>query len=296
VVNALILGVIGWAQRLYGMKIHCVVVMSNHAHLFLSPENHEQLESFQRFLGSNLSREVGREQGWRGGIFRGRYSSVNVTDEEEAQVGRLQYLLAHGVKEGLVKRPQDWPGVHAARELAKGKRVISGGVWIDRTAYFHARKAYESNRRSKNRRVRLQAPRKIDYTQNVDVELSPIPCWAHFTTKQYREAVVDLIQAIRGQHRELIERVPADWKKRILRRDPQPRPDRTKRSTRPLCHAASKEAWQKFRQGFKEFVDAYMRASDLLRRGYLEAIELFPPGCHLPRLNEEFRSAVEAPS
>jgi REP element-mobilizing transposase RayT len=63
VVNALILGVLAMAQRLYGMQIHYVVVLSNHLHLLASPDSLEQLEAFQRFLGSNISKEVGREQG-----------------------------------------------------------------------------------------------------------------------------------------------------------------------------------------------------------------------------------------
>jgi hypothetical protein len=39
-------------------------------------------------------------------------SAIVVSDEEAAQVGRLRYILAHGVKENLVERVLDWPGVH----------------------------------------------------------------------------------------------------------------------------------------------------------------------------------------
>ena len=42
-------------------------------------------------------------------------------------MSRLAYLLAHGVKEGLVASPYDWPGVHCARALVEGKPV--SGRW-----------------------------------------------------------------------------------------------------------------------------------------------------------------------
>lgn len=44
-----------------------------------------------------------------------------------AQVGRLRFL-AHGVKEGLVGKVTEWPGVHAAE-----------GYWFDRTQEYAAR-------------------------------------------------------------------------------------------------------------------------------------------------------------
>ncbi len=40
-----------------------------------------------------------------------------VTDEEEAQVERLKYVLANGVKEDLVERVCEWLGVHSAESV-----------------------------------------------------------------------------------------------------------------------------------------------------------------------------------
>ncbi|REJ75180.1 MAG: hypothetical protein DWQ36_06430 [Acidobacteria bacterium] len=294
-VNALILGVVALAQQLYGMKIHYLVVMSNHLHLLITPDSLQQLERFQRFVGGNISKEVGKAQGWEGGIFRGRYSMVNVTDEVLAQAGRLKYLLAHGVKEGLVRRPQDWPGIHAVKQLIKGAMRIRGGQWIDRSGLFQATQGYESNPRAKNRRVRKKQPRRIDFTRKLDVVLSPIPCWEHLTSKEYRAAVLGLLHEIANDHGDLIQQVPDDWKKRILSRDPKPRPRKTKRSPRPLCHAATREAWLEFKERFSEYVSAYMSASALLRSGVLAALEHFPKGCHLPRLTGDLRLALERP-
>ena len=37
-----------------------------------------------------------------------------VTDEEAAQIERLAYILGQSVKENLVERVCQWPGVHCA--------------------------------------------------------------------------------------------------------------------------------------------------------------------------------------
>ena len=49
------------------------------------------------------------------------------------------------------------------------KGLGSGGVWIDRSALYHARQAYFGNRRPKNRRVQIEKPRPIDFTKSVAV-------------------------------------------------------------------------------------------------------------------------------
>ncbi len=66
-----------------------------------------------------------------------RYQAILVSDEEPAQVERLRYHLAHGVKEGLVARARDWPGIHCVREIQSGEPIP--GNWFDRTQEFAAR-------------------------------------------------------------------------------------------------------------------------------------------------------------
>lgn len=293
-VNAIVAGVLGKAQQRYHMEIHYFVVLSNHLHLYVTPESPQQLEAFQRFLASNLSKEIGALRGWRGGIFRSRYSAIHVTDEEEAQVARLVYLMAHGVKEGLVPRPQDWPGLQPLKELLRGQFRIHGGRWIQRSALYAADRAYRSNRKAKQPRLRKKPPRRIDFTEEVPVELTPIPCWAHLEPSQYAAALRELLSQIAHDHAELIATVPRDWKQRILQRDPIAEPARYKRSARPFCHAATPEAWWEFKRLYEDFRSAFRLASDLLRQGSLEAFALFPEGAFPPRLHQALRLQPEA--
>src|SRR5215210_1214603 len=58
-------------------------------------------------------------------------------NEEEAQIARLKYVLGNGVKEGLVEKVSQWPGVHCVRALVEGETVE--GYWFDRSQEYAAR-------------------------------------------------------------------------------------------------------------------------------------------------------------
>ncbi len=53
---------------------------------------------------------------WSGGFWERRYSAEPVLDDATL-VGRLRYVLAHGVKEGLVDRRAEWPGLTCLPQL-----------------------------------------------------------------------------------------------------------------------------------------------------------------------------------
>lgn len=125
-------GILARTQELYPVRLHAFVAMSNHLHLLASPDDAQQLAAFMRHVLTNLSKEAGRRHGWRGPLFQRRYHAIVVTDEEYAHVERLTYILRHGAKEGLVARPEEWPGPHCAKALRTGEPVR--GVWISRAA------------------------------------------------------------------------------------------------------------------------------------------------------------------
>ncbi len=50
---------------------------------------------------------LARSTGWRDKVYSRRYQAILVSDEQEAQVRRLVYILSHGCKKNRVARPQD---------------------------------------------------------------------------------------------------------------------------------------------------------------------------------------------
>jgi len=95
--NDVIRGVLARAARRAGLAVHAPVFLSNHYHLLVSVSDAQQLAAFTNYLNSNLAREAGRLVRWREKFWGRRFQAVIVSEEEEAQVGRLAYVLAQGV-------------------------------------------------------------------------------------------------------------------------------------------------------------------------------------------------------
>src|SRR5436305_5612169 len=164
--NEIIIGILARAKRMYEVKICGFAFASNHYHLLLRVDDAEQLADFMRNLKSKLALETNRLTGWSGTVFDRRYEMAVVTEEEAAQVEIFKYILAQGVKEQLVERIQDWPGVHSFGALVDGTPMT--GHWFDRSQEHAAR-------------VRGEEYSRFEYTTTETVILSKIPCWAHLS-------------------------------------------------------------------------------------------------------------------
>jgi REP element-mobilizing transposase RayT len=140
-VNEIVVGVLGRAQRKYPIHVCGYILASNHLHLLLDVVDAHQLSRFMRYVNSNLARKVGRLVGWHDRIWSRRYQAIVVSPEDAAQVERLRYILSHGVKENLVERVEQWPGVHCARSLLTGEPAE--GYWFDQTQEYAARRRGE---------------------------------------------------------------------------------------------------------------------------------------------------------
>jgi hypothetical protein len=216
-----------------------------------------------------LAREVNRLTDWKGPVFERRYEMTVVTNEEPAQVERLKYVLANGVKENLVERVCQWPGVHSAETLIHG--IPLEGHWFDRTRQYAARNQSEELRRE-------------EYVFAESVVLSPIPCWAHLPADRYSKRVKALIEQIEEEAARARQQSGAKalGAKAILAQDPQARPASVARSPAPLVHAATKAARKMFYEIYAEFVSAFRAAAEALQRGH-RAVS-FPAGSFPPAL------------
>lgn len=267
--NSLALGIIGRAQRRHGVKIHCGAFLSNHYHLLISVENAQQLAAFMNLLNGKLAKEVGRLHGWKDRIWSRRYRPTLVSEEPVAQIERLRYLLAHGCKEDLVSSPLDWPGIPFAKALLSGEPLR--GAWIDRTQQYNARR-------------RAEVASDEEFSEPEFVELTPLPCWQHLTSEDYRARIQGLIDDVAN---ETAKRQRRTGRKplgvsRVLTQSPLQRPNQTTKSPAPRFHCVSKDARRRLTAAYREFLEAYRRAAERLKAGDRGAI--FPAGCFPPRL------------
>ncbi|MGB3565464.1 MAG: transposase [Thermoanaerobaculia bacterium] len=265
----IVIGTLARAQRLYPVDIHAFVFMTNHFHLLLSVPNAQRLAHFMGYLNSKLAREVGRLTGWRDKVWSRRYQAVVVSEEEFAQVARLRYVLSHGVKEGLVDHPADWPGANTVTALLEGRSLQ--GLWFDRTREWAARQ-----RREQYHRLRFA-------TQET-VELEPLPCWAHYSAERLRTAIRDLLEGILEDHPPHSEKGSKrrETPTSLLDHHPHKRPEKLKKSPAPWFHCASKAARKELIEAYGWFLAAYQKAAQKLRAGELNVA--FPEGSFPPPL------------
>ncbi len=190
-------------------------------------------------------------------MFAGRYHLIPVSDEETVQVSRLRYLLAHGVKEGLVDRTKDWPGIESATSLISGRPLA--GAW-------HPEKA-----------TNLTEERE-------KVCFSPLPCWQNLSPSTWRRHVKEIVVDIDriGAAERALSGVSVKGIEAVLSVPPLYRPPESERTPMPIFHAASHQAWQAMFQIWSEVLRAYRDAADALRGGLCNY--KFPEGTYPPAL------------
>ena len=263
------LGILGRTQRRYNMTLIAVSVLSNHLHILAVPDNARQLSDFMRDFQSKLAREVNRLTGWSGPVFEHRYEMTVITDEDRAQVERLSYVLAQSVKENLVERVREWPGVHSAAALIDGTPLK--GHWFDRTREYAARNQGEEIT-------------ELRFATEEAVILSPLPCWAHLSAETYQASVAGLVESLEADAAlaRSLKGVSVLGVEAILAKDPQYRPAVLASSPAPLVHAATKAARKAFYAAYAWFVSAFRQAAERLRQGDRDAP--FPNGSFPPAL------------
>jgi REP element-mobilizing transposase RayT len=272
--NAVLSGVLARAARLSCAELFGFVFASNHFHLIVrAPKGN--LPRFMQFLLSNISKKVGWLVDWRGAFWERRYSAEPVLDDD-ALLGRLRYVLAHGVKEGLVRRCEDWPGLSSlSMVLGPSTRSVK---WFNWTRRWRDRTQMDARRFSD------------EWAEPEQLTLSPLPSFVRRPAPESRVFWREAVAAIEKE-------ASLNWKsvlgvKAVLSQDPQHRPPRPARRPRPLCHTISLELRRLFREHYHQFVALFRKASPRWLLGNLRAP--FPEGAFRPFLWPDPLRAIAA--
>ncbi len=259
--NAVVRGALARAQKRHGMKVCGFVYLSNHCHILLRPSSVDQMADFMHDVNYKISKEVGRLHDWEGPIWPRPYTDVQISDEPEAQIHTLRYLLEQGCKEGLVASPKHWPGASSTKALLSGEVVE--GIWVDRTAQY---RAWERNEPHPDER----------FASTHRLELSPIPCWEHLEPHQYQARVRAMVCEIE----QGTEGVRVLGKQAICAQDPHDAPSsKPRRTPAPRFRAAEPQVRRALEWAYRLFVTAYRQAAEDLREG---KPAVFPDGCFAP--------------
>lgn len=248
-VKAVLGGVLAQAIALSGVELHGFVALSNHIHLLVTAKG-SNLSGFMQYFLGNAARKVGRLVDWSGTFWQRPFSAQPVLDDEAA-VSRLRYIISHGVKEGLVRSPEEWPGLSCVPYLLdevqpplpffrwslrwKNGQQVEGGAnpWDDR------------------------------WVEEVPLKLTPLPCWAALSVSARRQRTQSLLDDVTAEglatHRTVV------GLEAVVRASKGHRPLRGKKTRRPLCHASSAEVRKAYREGLNEWLASYSRASQRFR-------------------------------
>ena len=247
-------GVLGRAVRLYGVEIFAFNFASNHLHLIVrAPRGN--LPQFMQYLLSNISKKVGPLVKWRGAFWERRYSAQPLLDDA-ALLDKVRYVLAHGVKEGLVRHCSEWPGLSALPLMRDGKpRTFRWLNWTRR-----CRSGPPSRRGS-----------RLDerWAETEELKLAPLPVRGFERLSVVRQFLDDCVRAIEQQARLAYRTVMGA--RRVCAQPPQRRPARPERSPAPWCHTTVRRLRDEFMERYRSFADAFLEASAAWRQGNLSA-------------------------
>ncbi len=254
-------------QRSAGdVRLHAFTFASNHFHLWVWARG-AALSGFMQYLRANLSKKVGRLVDWSGGFWERRYSAEPVLDDE-ALVGRLRYVLAHGVKEGLVERSAEWSGLTCLPQLlGPARRVLQ---WFNGTKRWSKRGSEDMGAGEGRFAEEIAEP--------VELVVEPLPCWKGLREDERQRAVRGLVEAVESEARA--RETPVLGARAVRAQHPHTRPEQLERSPRPLGHASTRQALRELREQYRAFIAAFREAAARWRRGDFSApfpLFSFPP-------------------
>ena len=129
-----------------------------------------------------------------------------------------------------------------------------------------------------------ETPGELEFAEEEEVLLSPLPCWRDWSETRIRARVTEMVEEIEKEAAADRESrgVRALGVKAILAQSPHQKPKKTKKSPAPGFHAATKAARLAMREAYGWFYAAYRDAADRLRKG--ERSVGFPEGSFPPAL------------
>ena len=267
ILNPMIIGALAMSMRRYPIQLHGFVFLGTHFHVLATFVDAKRMADFMRHFTQKLSKEVKIVHDWDAVVFPERYGHVELSQEPGVDLARLRYIFRNSCKENLVPSPLEWPGASSAEALVAGEPMR--GIWIDRTAYQQAR--------NRGKDVSLK-----DFTEELELHLTPVPSQIHLAPRKYRQLMIDMVREVEAETRQRhkVDGTAPIGLRAIMKRHPHRRPDKREKSPRPWFHALSREAREAMRTALTLIIAAYREAAERLRQGEY-GVE-FPEGTFPP--------------
>ena len=114
-----------YALEKSGCQLHAYVIMTNHLHLLITPENKDQLAIFMQMMANKYVRYFNSKYERTGTIWEGRYKSCLV-DSEQYLFTLHKYIEMNPIKANIVKSLDDYKwSSYAYNALGQKDKLIS---------------------------------------------------------------------------------------------------------------------------------------------------------------------------
>jgi REP element-mobilizing transposase RayT len=273
-------GVLAKAAEKFGVRIYAFAFLSNHFHLVIRARG-VVVARFLQFLIGNLSRKLAPlcEEPWSGTFWQGRRSVIAILDDQ-ALIDRVRYVLAHGVKEGLVARAEQWEGLHCAAQLVDGKPRTY--LWFNWTRRWLEARKKSAKGLEENESTDGRGGQRYDrsWAEEVTLKLEPLPLWPDLSGRERRRMLQEFVDtaALVDAPKKPVGMERAKGRGIEIPQSP-------KRSKAPLCHTTEPELKKTFLEGRIGFIEAFAAAAKEWLRGCFDVA--FPPGAFRPFVHNE---------
>lgn len=251
-INNIIGSALARAVERFGVRVYGGVFLANHYHLLIQAAP-AAIPRFMQQFQSVVARKINRVIGRRGPFWERRYSAESVEDEPAAE-RLMEYICAHGVKEGLVEQGHQWPGVHMIDALLGDRKLTF--EWEDWSERYC-------------RELRGEAVGDGECVSSETLELAKLPWLTHLDDDAYRARMAEIYRSAMRTARAARGGKPVLGRRHVLAQNPRSKPRRVSRCCRPPCHASTPNARRAFRSRYREFYAAYQIASAEFLRGRL---------------------------
>lgn len=109
----------------YGCKVHGYVLMTNHVHLLVTPENKESIGQLFQGIGRHYVRYVNKTYHRHGGLWEGRYKG-NIIQSQAYLLSCMRYIEMNPVRAGMVDHPAKYRwSSYSANALGVSNAILS---------------------------------------------------------------------------------------------------------------------------------------------------------------------------
>ncbi len=109
----------------YNVQVHSYVLMTNHVHLLLTPQEGDGVSKLLQSLGRYYVRSINQTYGRTGSLWEGRFKSALI-DSENYFLTVSRYIELNPVRAAMVKHPAEYPwSSYQMNALGKEIKLLS---------------------------------------------------------------------------------------------------------------------------------------------------------------------------